>query len=396
MIKSIYDYNFNNKRVLVRVDYNVPFDNNGKISDATRILSTLPTIKKIMNDGGVPILMSHLGRPKGKKNPDYSLAPIANYFRDELEFNVHFAADCVGDETVLLTKTAKKEEIVLLENLRFYAEEEENNLEFSRKLAQNGDVYVNDAFGAAHRAHASTTGVASLFEDKFTGALMLKEIEFLGGSLTNPKRPFVAIIGGAKISGKIDVINNLLDKCDTIIIGGGMSFTFFKSMGLDIGNSLLEEDKVSLAKELLEKAKAKNINFLLPIDVVVGENFDNDTSYKVVDFTMIPEGWMGLDIGPETRKLYSDVILKSSTVIWNGPVGVFEMPNFAFGTRAIADAMASATSDGTITIIGGGDSAAAVAQFGLGDKMSHISTGGGASLEFLEGKVLPGVQALEI
>ena len=396
MIRSIFDYNFANQKVIVRVDFNVPLTDSGELSDDTRIIAALPTIKKIINDGGIPVIISHLGRPKGQKNAKYSLLPVANYLKDKLNFNVHFANDCIGPETIKVINNAKSGDIVLLENLRFYAEEELNDIKFAEQLAKNGDVFVNDAFGAAHRAHSSTVGLPKLFgTKKFVGELMLKEIKFLGNALSNPKRPFISIIGGSKISSKIDVINNLLEKCDTIVIGGGMSYTFFKSMGFNVGLSLLEEDKIEIAKELLIKAKEKNVEFILPIDIVVGKEFDNNTETKMVDYTMIPEGWMGLDMGIKTRKLFSNIIQNASTVIWNGPIGVFEMPNFALGTKFIAEAMAEATKKGITTIIGGGDSAAAVHQFGLSEAMSHISTGGGASLEFLEGKILPGVAILE-
>ena len=396
MIKSIFDYNFNNQKVIVRVDFNVPLTDNCEVSDDTRILAALPTINKIINDGGIPVIISHLGRPKGKRNDKYSLLPVANYLREKLKFKVIFANDCIGTKTLEQINEAKKGDIVLLENLRFYEEEEKNDENFAKLLSKNGDVFVNDAFGAAHRAHASTTGLPKLFDNKkFVGALMLKEISFLGNALKSPKRPFVSIIGGAKISSKIDIINNLLEKCDTIIIGGGMAFTFFKAMGLNIGKSLLEEDKIDVAKQLLEKAKSKKVNFLLPIDIVVGLEFKNDTTTKEVDFTMIPDDYMGLDIGQQTRNLFAKTINEAGTVIWNGPMGVFEMPNFALGTKFIAEAMAQATKNGTITIIGGGDSAAAVHQFNLNTAMSHISTGGGASLEFLEGKILPGIGILE-
>ena len=396
MIKSIFDYNFNNQKVIVRVDFNVPLTDNCEVSDDTRILAALPTINKIINDGGIPVIISHLGRPKGKRNDKYSLLPVANYLREKSKFNVIFANDCIGTKTLEQINEAKKGDIVLLENLRFYEEEEKNDENFAKLLSKNGDVFVNDAFGAAHRAHASTTGLPKLFDNKkFVGALMLKEINFLGNALKSPKRPFVSIIGGAKISSKIDIINNLLEKCDTIIIGGGMAFTFFKAMGLNIGKSLLEEDKIDVAKQLLEKAKSKKVNFLLPIDIVVGLEFKNDTTTKEVDFTMIPDDYMGLDIGQQTRNLFAKTINEAGTIIWNGPMGVFEMPNFALGTKFIAEAMAQATKNGTITIIGGGDSAAAVHQFNLNTAMSHISTGGGASLEFLEGKILPGIGILE-
>ncbi len=397
MIKSIFDYNFSGKKVLVRVDFNVPLSSDlpRQITDDTRILAALPTIKKIISDGGIPILMSHLGRPKGKKTPEYSLAPVADYLKNKLNFNIHFANDCIGKDVLDVISSAKVGDIVLLENLRFHSSEEANDIEFAKELAKNADAYVNDAFGTAHRAHASTSAVPSLYKDRFAGELLMREIKFLGEALTSPKRPFLALIGGSKISGKIEVINNLLDKCDTIIIGGGMSYTFFKAMGLEIGTSIFEEDRIEVAKEVLKSANEKKVELLLPLDTVVAKEFSNDSEYKTVDFTMLPEGWMGMDVGEKTRERNAKIIEKAATIVWNGPFGVFEMPNFAKGTIAIAEAVAKATESGATSIIGGGDSAAAVNQFGLGDKMSHISTGGGASLEFLEGKVLPGIEILE-
>ena len=395
MVKSISDFNFNSKRVLLRVDFNVPFTDDGNVADDTRIVASLPTIDKIIKDGGIPIIMSHLGRPKGEVNLKYSLAPVAKYLKDKFHYSVIFAPDCIGDSTVEITKTAKAGEIVLLENVRFYAQEEKNDESFSASLAKNGDVYVNDAFGSAHRSHSSVDGVAKLFKDKFAGYLMNKEVEYLGTALENPKKPFVAIIGGAKISGKIDVINNLLDKCDSILIGGGMAFTFYKAMGLNIGSSLLEEDKIELAKEILAQAKMKNTSLLLPTDAKLADKFDNNANTQTVKYTEIPDGWIGLDIAEDTVKTYIEIIKNAKTIIWNGPMGVNEMSNFEFGTKAVALALADATSNGATTIIGGGDSAAAINQFGLADKVSHVSTGGGASLEFLEGKKLPGVVALD-
>jgi phosphoglycerate kinase len=396
MVKSISDFNFNNKRALLRVDFNVPFNSEGNVADDTRIVAALPTVNKIIKDGGIPIIMSHLGRPKGEKNPKYSLAPVAKYLKEKLNYTVKFATDCIGDETVELTKSAKIGEIVLLENVRFYAEEEKNDDTFSASLAKNGDVYINDAFGAAHRSHASVDGITKFFKDKFAGLLMNKEVSYLGNSLQNPKKPFVAIIGGAKISGKIDVINNLLDKCDTVLIGGGMAFTFYKAMGLNIGSSLLEEDKISLAKEIMDKAKKIGASLILPTDAKIADKFDNNANTKTVKCDEIPDGWMGLDIGEDTVKKYTEIIKNAKTVIWNGPMGVSEMSNFEYGTKSIAFALVEATSNGATTIIGGGDSAAAINQFGLADKVSHVSTGGGASLEFLEGKKLPGVVALGV
>jgi phosphoglycerate kinase len=395
MIKSVSDFNFKGKRVLLRVDFNVPLTDNGDIGDETRIIASLPTIDKIIKDGGIPIIMSHLGRPKGEVNKKYSLAPVAKYLSNKLNYKVKFASDCIGEDTLALTKSAVSGEIVLLENVRFYAQEEKNDANFSASLAKNGDVYVNDAFGSAHRSHSSVDGLARLFEDRFAGLLMIKEVDYLGGALNNPKHPFVAIIGGAKISGKIDVINNLLEKCNSILIGGGMAFTFYKALGWNIGSSLLEEDKIDLAKELMVKANNKGVALLIPPDAKVAEKFDNAANSKFVKATEIPDNWLGLDIGEETIKNFKEIILNAKTIVWNGPMGVFEMSNFEMGTKAIALALTEATAKGAVTIIGGGDSAAAINKFGLAEKVSHVSTGGGASLEFLEGKVLPGVKALE-
>ncbi|AFH48981.1 3-Phosphoglycerate kinase [Ignavibacterium album JCM 16511] len=382
------------KRVLVRVDFNVPLDENLNITDDTRIVESLPTIKKIISEGGKAILMSHLGRPKGGPNPKYSLKPTAKRLSELLGKEVKLAPDCVGDEVKAMVSQMKDGDVLILENVRFHPEEEKNVPEFAKKLAELGDVYINDAFGSAHRAHASTEGVTKFIKVCAAGYLMQKELEYLGAAVSNPKRPYVAILGGAKISGKIDVINNLLDKVDTLIIGGGMAFTFFKAQGKEIGKSLLEEEKIELAKEVLQKVKSTGVKFLLPIDVVVASEFNNDSPAEVVSVDSIPSDKMGLDIGPETIKLFKEEILKAKTVVWNGPMGVFEFDNFAKGTFAIAQALVEATSNGVITVIGGGDSAAAIAKAGLKDKVSHVSTGGGASLEFLEGKILPGVAAL--
>ncbi|MEJ5262037.1 MAG: phosphoglycerate kinase [Ignavibacterium sp.] len=382
------------KRVLVRVDFNVPLDENLNITDDTRIVESLPTIKKIIADGGKAILMSHLGRPKGGPNPKYSLKPTAKRLSELLGKEVKLAPDCIGDEVKAMVNQMQNGDVLILENVRFHPEEEKNDSEFAKKLAELGDVYINDAFGSAHRAHASTEGVTKYIKINAAGYLMQKELEYLGTAVSNPKRPYVAILGGAKISGKIDVINNLFDKVDTLIIGGGMAFTFFKAQGKEIGKSLLEEEKIELAKEVLDKAKTSGVKFLLPVDVVVASEFNNDSPASVVSVDAIPSDKMGLDIGPETIKLFKEEILKAKTVVWNGPMGVFEFDNFAKGTIAIAEALAEATANGAVTVIGGGDSAAAIAKAGLKDKVSHVSTGGGASLEFLEGKILPGVAAL--
>lgn len=396
MIKSILEGDFSGKNVLVRVDFNVPYDSNGKVADDTRIKMTLPTIDHIIDAGGIPILMSHLGRPKGQRDLKYSLKPVAEHLSEKYAYKVHFAEDCIGEETEKIVKSAIPGEIVLLENVRFYAEEEKNDLEFAKKLARLGDVYVNDAFGSAHRAHATTEALAKLFDERYAGLLMKNELDYLGKALKTPVKPFVAVIGGAKISGKIDVITNLLDKCDTIIIGGGMIFTFYKALGYSIGKSILEEDKIELASNLIKQAKEKNVKLMLPLDVVVADKFENDANYRVVPAVKIEDNDIGMDIGPQTQTLYSTTIKDAKTIVWNGPMGVFEMPNFAKGTYAIAEALAKATEYGAITIVGGGDSVAAINQMGFDKKVSHVSTGGGASLEFLEGKALPGVVALEV
>lgn len=391
---TIDDVNLKDKKVLVRVDFNVPLDENQKITDDIRIVSSLPTIKKIIADGGKTILMSHLGRPKGKSNPKYSLKPAAERLSELLNKEVKLAPDCIGDEVKKLVEDMKNGEVILLENVRFHEEEEKNDSGFAKKLAGLGDVYINDAFGSAHRAHASTEGVTKFIDTCVAGYLMKKELDYLGSAVSNPERPYCAILGGAKISGKIDVIMNLFGKVDTLLIGGGMAFTFFKAQGKEIGKSLLEEEKLNLAKEVLEKAKTSKINFVLPKDVVVAQEFKNDSPSSVVNIDNIPSDKMGLDIGPETIKLFKDSLVNAKTIVWNGPMGVFEMENFAKGTFAIAEALAEATKSGATTIIGGGDSAAAITKAGLEDKVSHVSTGGGASLEFLEGKVLPGVASL--
>lgn len=390
---TVDDIQVKSKRVLVRVDFNVPMEN-GMVTDDTRIIESLPTIKKILADGGKAILMSHLGRPKGKPKPEFSLAPVAKRTSELLGIPVAFASDCIGEAAKKAVANLKDGECLLLENLRYHNEEEANDENFAKELALLGDVYVNDAFGSAHRAHASTEGVTRFIKPAVAGYLMKKELDYLGNALENPLRPFTAILGGAKVSGKIDVIQNLLNKVDTLIVGGGMAYTFYKAKGLEIGDSLLEQDKIDLAKSLLEEVSKRNIKFLLPVDCVIADKFDNAAQTKVVKVTNIEPGWQGVDIGPETIKLFNDVIAASKTIVWNGPLGVFEMDNFAVGTNAIAQALANATKTGAITIIGGGDSAAAIAKAGLEKAVSHVSTGGGASLEFLEGKILPGVAAL--
>ncbi len=391
---SIDKVELKGKRVLVRVDFNVPLDENLNITDDIRITESLPTIKKIVADGGKAILMSHLGRPKGGPNPKYSLKPTANRLSELIGKEVKLAPDCVGPDAKAMVDAMKDGDVLILENVRFHPEEEKNDPTFAKQLSELGDVYINDAFGSAHRAHASTEGVTKFLKISAAGYLMQKELDYLGGAITNPKRPYVAILGGAKISGKIDVINNLLGKVDTLIVGGGMAYTFYKAEGKEIGTSLLEAEKVDLAKEVLANAKKSGIKFLLPKDVVVASEFNNDSPSTVVSVDAMPADKMGLDIGPATIKLFSDELRNAKTIVWNGPMGVFEMDNFAKGTNAIAQVLADVTATGSITVIGGGDSAAAITKAGLKDKVSHVSTGGGASLEFLEGKALPGVVAL--
>jgi len=392
--RTIDHIELKDKRVLVRVDFNVPLDENLNVTDDKRIVESLSTIKKIIAEGGKAILMSHLGRPKGKVNPKYSLAPAAKKLSELIGKEVKLASDCIGEAVKTQVNEMKSGDVLLLENLRFHEEEEKNDPAFAKQLAELGDIYVNDAFGSAHRAHASTEGVTKFLAVSVAGYLMEKELNYLGKAVGNPERPYCAILGGAKISGKIDVINNLLDKVDTLIIGGGMAYTFYKAQGWEIGTSLLEAEKVDLAKELLEKVKTKKLQFLLPVDVVVAAEFKNDSPQEVVKVNEMPSDKMGLDIGPESIKLFSEAIRNSKTIVWNGPMGVFEFDNFAKGTNAIAEVLAEVTAKGAITVIGGGDSAAAIAKAGLEKQVSHVSTGGGASLEFLEGKVLPGVEAL--
>lgn len=391
---SIDNVDLKNKRVLVRVDFNVPLDENLQITDDRRITSSLPTIKKIISEGGKAILMSHLGRPKGKVNLKYSLKPAAERLSKLLGKEVILSPNCIGEEVKSLVNKMNSGGVLMLENLRFHEEEEKNDEAFAKKLSELGDVYVNDAFGSAHRAHASTEGVTKFIKTCASGYLMQKELDYLGTAIANPQRPFAAVLGGAKISGKIDVISNLLGKVDKLLIGGGMAFTFLKAQGKEIGKSLLEVEKIVLAKEVLEKAKNSNVKFLLPVDFIVADEFKNESPSMVVKADAIPSDKMGLDIGPETIKLFKQELENSKTIVWNGPMGVFEMDNFAKGTFAIAQVLADVTSKNAVTIIGGGDSAAAISKAGLDNKVSHVSTGGGASLEFLEGKVLPGVDAL--
>ena len=390
--KSVDDINVKGKRVLVRCDFNVPLID-GKITDENRLVAALPTIKKLVSDGGKIILCSHLGKPKGQPLPELSLAPVAVRLSELLDQEVKFAADreVVGPNAKAAVAAMADGEIILLENTRYRDEETKNGEEFSKELASLCDIFVDDAFGTAHRAHCSNVGVTQFVDTAVVGYLMQKEIDFLGNAVNSPERPFVAILGGAKVSSKIPVIENLLDKVDTLIIGGGMAFTFMKAQGLDVGNSLLEEDYLQYSLDMVKKAAEKGVQLLLPVDSVISDAFSNDANIKVVGpGEDIPEGWLGLDIGPDTAKLYVNAVKSAKTVVWNGPMGCFEMPNFAKGTEAVAKALSETAA---VTIIGGGDSAAAVNQLGYGDKMTHISTGGGASLEFLEGKELPGVAA---
>ena len=389
--KSVDDIMVKGKKVLVRCDFNVPLID-GKITDENRLVAALPTIKKLVADGGRIILCSHLGKPKGEPKPELSLAPVAVRLSELLGQEVKFAADAtvVGENAKAAVEAMNDGDIILLENTRYRKEETKNGEEFSKELASLCEVFVNDAFGTAHRAHCSNVGVTQYVEEAAVGYLMQKEIDFLGNAVNNPERPFVAILGGAKVSSKISVIENLLEKVDTLIIGGGMSYTFSKAQGGSVGCSLLEADYCEYALNMLKKAEEKGVKLLLPVDTMIADDFSNDANKKVVKAGEIPEGWQGLDIGPETAKLFSEAVKDAKTVVWNGPMGCFEMPNFAFGTETVAKALADTDA---VTIIGGGDSAAAVNQLGFGDKMTHISTGGGASLEFLEGKELPGVAA---
>lgn len=390
---TLNDVDLKGKTVLMRVDFNVPIKN-GVISDDNRIVQALKSIRFVVDAGAKLILTSHLGRPADAPDPEFSLKPVADHLATLVDAKVHFAEDCIGTERDKVVAAAKMGEIVLLENVRFHKEEKKNDAEFAKKLSSGADLFVNDAFGSSHRAHASVSGVTEYLQPSVSGFLLEKEIRYLEGSVNQPDRPFVAILGGAKVSDKIGVIENLISKVDSIIVGGGMTYTFYKAKGLPIGNSLVEEDKVKLAKELLEKAEKAGVNFMLPFDSVVAKEFSNDAENKVVDEDGIEDGWMALDIGPQSSIAFGNLIKQARTVVWNGPMGVFEMSNFADGTFEVAKALAKATEDGATTIIGGGDSASAIKKAGLEDKVSHVSTGGGASLEYLEGMVLPGVAAL--
>lgn len=393
-VKNVDSLNFAGKKALIRVDFNVPLNEDFSVSDDSRIQAAVPSIKKILKDGGSAILMSHLGRPKGGPEEKYSLKHIISAVEAALGTKVQFASDCIGEEAESKAAGLKAGEVLLLENLRFYKEEEKGDKDFAEKLSKLGDVYVNDAFGTAHRAHASTAVIAEFFKDKVAGYLMESELTNADKVLGNPERPYTAIMGGAKIADKILIIERLLDVVDNLIIGGGMSYTFAKAQGGSIGNSLLEADKMDFVLELMEKATAKGVNLILPLDTVIADDFSNNAKQDMATSGEIPDGWMGLDIGPKTRELFGKTILESKTVLWNGPMGVFEMESFDKGTKAIAEYVAEATRNGAFSLIGGGDSAAAVNKFGFTDQVSYVSTGGGALLEHMEGKVLPGVAAL--
>lgn len=394
-MKTINDFDFSGKRALIRVDFNVPLNDSHEITDFTRIKAATPTIKKILSGGGAVVLMSHLGRPKEGAEHKFSLKHLVSHLSEVLETEVKFTDDCIGSEGKEVSANLKAGEVLLLENLRFYKEETKGDVDFAKSLADHGDIYINDAFGTAHRAHASTSIIAQFFEQKGCGYVMQAEIENAQKVLEFGERPLTAIMGGAKISDKILIIEQLLDRVDNLIIGGGMSYTFFKAMGGNIGNSLVEEDKLDLALILIKKAKALGVNLELPIDSVVADNFSNDANTDICMNNSIEDGWMGLDIGPQAAEVFSRVVKESKTILWNGPMGVFEMENFANGTKAVAGAIVEATKNGGFSLIGGGDSAAAVNQLGFGNDVSYVSTGGGALLEYMEGKVLPGVAALE-
>ena len=394
-MKTIKDFNFKDKKALVRVDFNVPQSADLKVTDNTRIVAAKPTIDKILNDGGSVILMTHLGRPKGKVSAEFSLKNIIEEIENVLGKEVKFCDDCMGEDAKNLTQNLKPGEILLLENLRFYNEEENGDKEFAKKLASYADAYVNDAFGTAHREHASTAVIAEYFPStKFFGLLMAKELEAIDKVLKSGEKPVTAILGGSKVSSKITIIENILPAVNNMIIGGGMAFTFVKALGGNVGNSLIEEDKMDLALQILEKAKAENVKIYLPVDVIATDEFNNDAERKVMDIFDITEGWMGLDAGPKSSEIFHDVILNSRTILWNGPVGVFEMPNFSEGTKSLGNAIAEATKLGAFSLVGGGDSVAFVKQYGYEDKVSYVSTGGGAMLESLEGLELPGVAAI--
>ena len=390
---TLNDVDLTDKTVLMRVDFNVPIQD-GNITDDNRMVQALKSINFVVDAGAKLVLTSHLGRPGGSPDPEYSLKPVAEHLKTLVDVPVHFAEDCIGEKRTSLVDAAGMGEIVLLENVRFHEGEKKNDPDFAMKLAEGTDLFVNDAFGSSHRAHASVAGVTQYLQPSVSGFLLEKEIQYLENTVNNPERPFVAILGGAKVSDKIGVIENLLDKVDTILIGGGMTYTFYKSQDIPTGDSIVEEDKVDMARDLIEKADREGVTLMLPVDSVVAKEFNNDAEHKVVDEHGIEDGWMALDIGPETAIAFGNVIRGAKTVVWNGPMGVFEMSNFADGTLEVAEALAEATDQGATSIIGGGDSASAIRKAGLEDRVSHVSTGGGASLEYLEGKELPGVAAL--
>ena len=393
-MKTLNDFNFSNKKALIRVDFNVPLDDDFKVTDATRIVSAKPTIIKVLEDGGSCILMSHLGRPKGVEEK-YSLKHIVNKIEDILGVEVKFVENCVGPNAEETAANLEPGEILLLENLRFHKEETEGDKDFAQQLSRLGDIYVNDAFGTAHRAHASTTIIAQFFPDhKCFGNLLAQEIESINKVMETGEKPVLAVLGGAKVSSKITIIENILDKVDHLIIGGGMTYTFVKAQGGSVGDSICEDDKMELALEILKQAKGKNVQIHLPVDVIAADDFSNDADTKIVDVDVIPNGWQGLDCGPKTKALFHDVVMQCKTILWNGPLGVFEMENFAGGTIALGDSIAEATKNGAFSLVGGGDSVAAVKQFGFENKVSYVSTGGGAMLESLEGKTLPGIAAI--
>ncbi len=394
-MKTLDSYNFAGKRALIRVDFNVPLNDKFEITDDNRLRAALPTIKKILADGGSVVLMSHLGRPKSGPEERFSLKHVVPYLSEHLGVDVQFADDCIGEDALQKSAGLKPGDVLLLENLRFYNEEKKGDVEFAKKLAAHGDVWANDAFGTAHRAHASTAVIAQFFDDKIAGYVIERELKNADKVLRTGEKPLTAIMGGAKISDKILLIENLLDKVDNLLIGGGMAYTFFKAQGGSIGASLCEEDKLDLALSLIEKAKNKGVRLVLPIDSVTADKFANDANIEIADNMHITDGYMGLDIGPKAVEDFKKVILASKTILWNGPMGVFEMSNFANGTKEVADAVVEATEKGAFSLIGGGDSAAAINQLGYGDKVSYVSTGGGALLEYMEGKTLPGIAALE-
>jgi len=393
-MKTLNDFNFENKKALIRVDFNVPLNENFEVTDATRIISAKPTIIKVLEDGGSCVLMSHLGRPKGIQD-EFSLRHIESKVEDILGVDVKIVSDCIGEEAETAVANLQPGEVLLLENLRFHKEETAGDVAFAEQLSKLGDIYINDAFGTAHRAHASTTIVAQFFpENKCFGSLLAQEIESINKVMETGEKPVLAILGGAKVSSKITIIENILDKVDHLIVGGGMAFTFVKAQGGSIGNSICEDDKMALALDILKQAKEKNVQVHIPVDTIAADDFSNDANTQIVDINQIPDGWQGLDAGPKSRAIFNDVALQCKTILWNGPLGVFEMESFANGTIALGDSIAEATKNGAFSLVGGGDSVAAVKQFGFADKVSYVSTGGGAMLESLEGKTLPGIAAI--